>query len=175
MCHCIFIWLSWKKNAFFMLVCLWYNQLHAVTWPLHVTLVTDYRSAVPGDLPPGPLACGHFASSENCSCISSPVPDNIVLTRLWHDYSAASAADGKALFQTPLHGIKWIERLWEDKIDRRQREMRNTTAFYGFHKVWSDMVSQSYKHRVWLETCRLNLPTPPLVVMFGLSVLQRTA
>lgn len=32
-----------------------------------------------------------------------------------------------------------MERLWEDKTDMRQREMRNTTAFCGFHKVWSDM------------------------------------
>lgn len=31
-----------------------------------------------------------------------------------------------------------MERLWEDKTDMRQREMRNTTAFCGFHKVWSD-------------------------------------
>lgn len=117
--------------------------------------------------PPHPPARGHFASSENGSCISSPVPDNIVLTRLRHDYSAASASDGKALFQTPLHGIKWTERLWEEKTDMRQR---NTTARYGFHKEWSDMVSRSCKHRVWLQTGRLNPPTPPLVVMFGSCV-----
>lgn len=32
-----------------------------------------------------------------------------------------------------------MERLWEDEMDMRQREMRNTTAFCGFYKVWSDM------------------------------------
>lgn len=61
---------------------------------------------------------GHFASSVNCSRAVqqqgsfypfSPAPDNIVLTRPQHDRSA-SVADYKALFQTLVHGIKWMKR-----------------------------------------------------------------
>lgn len=39
---------------------------------------------------------------------SPPPPDNIVLTRLQHDRSA-TVADSKALFQTLVHGIKWMK------------------------------------------------------------------
>lgn len=63
-----------------------------------------------------------------------------------------------------------MERLWEDKTDMRQREMRNATAFCGFHKVWSDRDGGA--GGLTPPTRRLNLPTPALVVMFGFSVLQ---
>lgn len=99
-----------------MLVHIWYRPfVHGYLASACKHHTGDWSESCPWGFipPPTPTHRGHFASLENCS--SSSVLYNIVLTRLWHDYSPASAADGKALFQTGLHGIIWMERPWEDK------------------------------------------------------------
>lgn len=163
----------WNKNAFLMLAAPWCKQL--CTWHLHATRVTDYGGAVPGDLPPAPMR----------AVILHPrtiVPASRLLFQITLFWPGRDMIIALPLRLTRRHYFKPRYRGlngWRDwgriKTDMRQREMRNTTALYGFHKVWSDMVGRSYKHRGLRQTCRLNLPTPPLVVLFGLSVLQRTA
>lgn len=70
-------------------------------------------------------------SSRGSFYPASPAPDNNVLTRLQHDRSA-SVADYKALFQTLVHGIKWMKR-----------------AQKGINLVWLEAGLMMFRNTLW--------------------------